>query len=748
MHKPFWRYLLAFLCLTTLSACGGGGGGGGGGDDVTAIDFDSDPVLTFSADITTPPVPSLNSTTLLMKAVPDECYVPYERTGTSPDYTYIRNTPVPPEVPVGGVCSDPEAIPKTNESYVWGLAQAGDRLWFGTGANVQCLVTGNYLNYSNPQTYRSYLFVDGGWVRVPTEVCTYSTGWPADATAPGEADFLSTEPLPGSLGDWRPPSVHFYDLNGDIEHYNLEDAWNEPGASEMETTAKSLLDRTLGLRSAGASEDVVFLAGPSFDLIDPSIKNVNIFAFKSSTAEFLGSYVLPGYSNIRKWQEIHGELYTTLTVNAAEAVNDVNGHVLKWTGTEADPFSFEVVGHLPGGGAELTEYGDNRMAVSTWPGGLNEEEGLPSLGDLEISQTAIDGLLDTINKIQPAGIYLSVPIPVGGLQSSNAGSNFKEVFNFADYDPDPLRVLTYGGGALSYFDDSLIWGSMHVPQTLGQIYQLNEFVYDLPIRSPQQRYPYLDPTGCTDFAERTYSDDGGTFYPTQEACISDVFYNTATQDARIAYNSALQVNDDYDVAEADRRISIFRGRNLATEVPEIDVLYGYDTFKTFSEPIPSSVQDWCLANYDFGTCFAASGDPSSIFPADFYEIGATFTDEPNGIGTPVFGPPGFGQPNNYTWEMRKVNGRLYLGTMEYYTIFTAPYGGQAGGDLFSFSASNLPAVTEDINGLGNPYNYGFRTMLPGEPNKLYIGTANPFNITPDQSGGWELLEVDVKEPLP
>jgi len=562
-----------------------------------------------------------------------------------------------------------------------------------------------------------------------------------------DADFLNEGPMPASLGDWRPPSIHYYDLNGSVKNYNLEDNAD----FQADSIAVARLNRTLGLRSAGSIDDLVFLAGPSFSVTDPTEKNVNIFVFKSSTAEFLGSDVLPSYSNIRKWQEIQGELYTTLTVNAADAVNNVNGHVLKWTGTEADPFSFDVVGHLPGGGAELTAYGDNRMAVSTWPGGLNEEEGLPSLGDLEISQTAIDGLLDTINNIQPAGIYLSVPIPVGGLQSSNAGSNFKEVFNFADYDPDPIRVLTYGGGALSYFDGSLIWGSMHVPETLGQVYQINEFVYNLPIRSPQQRYPYLDPTGCEDFAERTYSDDGGTVYPTQEDCISDVFYNTATQDARIAYNAAVQVNDDYDVAEADRRISIFRGRNLATEVPEIDVLYGYETFKTFSEPIPSSVQDWCLENYSPGTCLGAASDPASIFPADFYEIGAGFTDKPNGIGPPVFGLPGLGQSNNYTWEMRQVNGRLYVGTMDSATILIAPYevysGYYAGADLYSFASSSQPAVAEDLNGLGNTFNYGTRTMLPGT-SSLYIGTANPFNLAPDTTGGeepagggWELLEL-------
>ena len=71
------------------------------------------------------------SNSLLAKAQPDECFV-------APGIDY----------PVGPPCAT--GTPKTNEGYVWGLAQSKDALWFGTGANVQCLVNGTYLGATSP----------------------------------------------------------------------------------------------------------------------------------------------------------------------------------------------------------------------------------------------------------------------------------------------------------------------------------------------------------------------------------------------------------------------------------------------------------------------------------------------------------------------------------------------------------------------------------------------------------------------
>ena len=79
---------------------------------------------------------------LLAKAEPDECFNGIRALG---DLT-------PPVVPP---CS--EGQPKVNQAYVWGLTLAGSNLWFGTAANVHCLVLGAYLGQTNPVQTESYV---------------------------------------------------------------------------------------------------------------------------------------------------------------------------------------------------------------------------------------------------------------------------------------------------------------------------------------------------------------------------------------------------------------------------------------------------------------------------------------------------------------------------------------------------------------------------------------------------------------
>jgi len=69
--------------------------------------------------------------TRLAKAKPDECL-----NGLGQAY------------PAGPPCASGQA--KVNQAYVWGLTQAGPTIWFGTGANVHCLVGGDTLGNLKP----------------------------------------------------------------------------------------------------------------------------------------------------------------------------------------------------------------------------------------------------------------------------------------------------------------------------------------------------------------------------------------------------------------------------------------------------------------------------------------------------------------------------------------------------------------------------------------------------------------------
>jgi hypothetical protein len=134
--------------------------------------------------------------------------------------------------------------------------------------------------------------------------------------------------------------------------------------------------------------------------------------------------------------------------------------------------------------------------------------------------------------------------------------------------------------------------------------------------------------------------------------------------------------------------------------------------------------------------------------------------------TPRFGPAGFGNSfNNYIWSMAVWNNRLWVGTMDWSFPAQQGGGGEAlwgftttpdqnalinpqvfGGDLYSFGPdSELPAVQESIDGVGNYTSYGIRNMVVS--GNLFLGMANPMNLltAPNApNGGWELIEVKPK----
>jgi uncharacterized repeat protein (TIGR01451 family) len=306
---------------------------------------------------------------LLAKAVPDECF-----DGIGQPY------------PPGPPCATGSA--KVNEAYVWGLAKAGSLLWLGTAPNVHCLVIGGYLGVVTAHETDSW-------------VCEF-----------GESAY--SPPLPATIGDWRPPHIYVYDLEG--------------RALVEKIPGNPLLQTTLGIRSAGAHDGVVFLGGPGLS------GGVNMFAFNADTQAYLGAINLPAYTNLRKWLVVDGVLYTAMRATAG------TGHILRWRGDLADPFQFEVVGLLNSEGAELA-FHDGRLFVSTWP-------------DIQATPPVL------------AGLYMSPPLPAGGLTAGDA-ANWQKVWDAADFEPDPVTAATYGGGALASYGDYLVWGTMHVPFLAG-----------------------------------------------------------------------------------------------------------------------------------------------------------------------------------------------------------------------------------------------------------------------------------------
>ncbi|HDZ62704.1 MAG TPA: hypothetical protein ENH40_06130 [Nitrospirae bacterium] len=122
-------------------------------------------------------------------------------------------------------------------------------------------------------------------------------------------------------------------------------------------------------------------------------------------------------------------------------------------------------------------------------------------------------------------------------------------------------------------------------------------------------------------------------------------------------------------------------------------------------------------------------------------------DTPDGYKSPISGYlPGFDNFfNGYFWRMCEHDGWLYLSSFDWswsvgyakretwpqgFVNLINHLGAQfifkriSGFDLYrSFDGENWMPVT--INGMGNPYNIGLRTMT-STPYGLFLGTANPF----------------------
>ena len=343
---------------------------------------------------------------VVAKAAPDECF-----NGLGQDYDGVHPIPAFNTWNVDD-CTD-EAPPKVNQAYVWGMTKTDTHVWFGTAPNTLCMVNGTY----HQQTTTT---LNDSWV------CEQSVSRYPDFMSGVTGQDYSALKLMG-LGDWRTPKIY---------RYNIATGENEDKTPNPLTPEGQLILSTVGLRSAGTHNGVVFLAGPGFGGGDSS---VNMFAFNAATGDFLESRAFTDYDNIRKWIVANNELYTAVGDKNATVVGETEeyaGRVLKWEGDITDPFNFKEVGYLPGSGAELA-FHDGRLFVTTWPGA-------------ELTGSAAF-----------SGLYMSETVPTtGGLDTLTV---WKEIWNAAEYEPDPVVARTYGGGAVASFDGHLYWGTMHVP---------------------------------------------------------------------------------------------------------------------------------------------------------------------------------------------------------------------------------------------------------------------------------------------
>jgi hypothetical protein len=247
--------------------------------------------------------------TVLDQAAPDECFVGIG----SPNNIFPATS-----------CT--QGTPKVNESYVWGLAEGKNMLWYGTAANPLCEVV-------------SALFNAVGVSAPPFETGSYVCEFAA-------SNFLLDNPqVPPELGDWRPPLILSLNL--------------KTGAVTNQTPNDPKINQTLGIRSAMVAKGVALLGGPVLAPIGAPPPGINLFAFNAKTGEYLGPTTLSQYGDIRTWTKLNGINYV-----GVENINGT-GSVLRWRGNLKNPFRFEVVGNLDNEAAYVMAH-KGRIFASTW----------------------------------------------------------------------------------------------------------------------------------------------------------------------------------------------------------------------------------------------------------------------------------------------------------------------------------------------------------------------------------------------
>jgi len=359
--------------------------------------------------------------------------------------------------------------------------------------------------------------------------------------------------------------------------------------------------------------------------------------------------------------------------------------VLRWTGTRSRPFQFDVVGRLDLEGANIC-YDPDADRLFVSTWPLWRGTVMYMLGGRSTAT---------------AGLWMSPELGRRGLTRADA-RGWTKVWDIGQYEPDPVIAKTYGGGALHYFDGYLYWGMMQAPTAAGI------FLEDYPDADLGPNL--MDPT-----------------------------------------------------LPLLREAVLFRARNLHDPATtEVQLLFGDKEMLVYTDGQPAP---WSLSPNSMRT----SPDPDSgmpLFGAAGYR-NLDFVPQPTTVKTQV-----------YTYTMAVYEDRLYVGTEDFsmkafgdFYVAAVRAGGDRelahqvitdtlgltdldlGADLWCLlpdeAGQPVPPIALSRDGIGNPWNFGIRTMIATEDG-LFLGTSNTSNlltepryppVDPLNGGCWELIHV-------
>jgi len=339
-------------------------------------------------------------------------------------------------------CISAGNLPKVNQAYVWGMTMdPSGNIWFGTAANVLCLVED-----------KAY-----GTVPAPYQDSNYV----CDAQQNRQEDFK-----PPRMYKYNPGTNVLTDLTAEILQAGTPVA---QGGTYTDPGVVSVLTSSFGVRSAGTYNGVVFFGAIYADTsTTPATAAVALFAFNATTMQYLGHQLYnqasgTWYSDSRQWHVINGNLFTGVG-KIDSGVSD--GSLLRWAGslsTWVSPtnpgnlFTFVDVGDTVGQIAYFTAHSDGHIYATTWGG---------PAGSYTMAGSSY-------------GMYLYMSPPLHGatgLDTSDT-ANWTQVWNLYQansvgpipgYEVEPTALQV--GGAIASFGGYIYFGTMEVPGTGAQYF--------------------------------------------------------------------------------------------------------------------------------------------------------------------------------------------------------------------------------------------------------------------------------------
>ncbi len=591
-------------------------------------------------------------------AAPDACF------GPNPG----QHTTTPPPCPAG-------MVPQYHEQYAWGYASYKKWGYFGTG-QVVCNLA--YFGELNPFATKN-------------ATCEFGKGPAAPNVGPFFGDITQT---------------YVYRIDSDTDQVTRlccnpesQDPLEHQAALDLQYNGGGIrgggaIQPPPGVRIPGLPEGdgVAMMFAPTLnqDRSSPSFGLYNamaLIAFDADTGKLLAVTTDPKYIGIRRTQDYDGWMYASArTVSPAPGISG-GGVVLKWDPISSDGdtinvnnfFHFDTVFNLAappansGNDAQHIAMFGNRIVLLATTNFVGLPSSKPGYG---------------ISKHEGSQVWLSPPITSPGGLTPDSQNEWKSIFNYKNYDPDPVRGVATPLGWATGFDGQLVVGSYST--------------------APMTTFSEWTAYHGADVAPADYHKE----IPTN-------FFTKAR-----------------DFLNAEKAISIFAIKNPGTARQSVRLLYGNYRYPVYNGTSWKMKVNLLGQRPKFGSAgydnFLNDYSWTWVVQHNRLYMGTFDATIPGNVLTPMAA-----QVLALTPAQEK-----FINTMMSYS---AGIRREQGFDLLRFDDLNHPARIETVRGFGHKTEYGLRSLFQfPNTDKFYMGSAGTENL----ENGWSIFKLTPNENGP